>query len=129
LVDVGPLLHRHDEFAELRPPVAEMIDANGLVAEVGEDAVECRAYHRGGEMPDVEWLCDVDGAEIYAHRPALAFLLARSDAPIPHRALRQPSHEGCGREEEVEVSSRDLRPLRDVGEGESLRKLLGYDGR
>ena len=106
-----------------------MIDAHGLIAEICEDAVERRAYDRSGEVPDVEGLCDIDGAEIYADRPALALFLARGDAPVSLRARSQPLDQGVGREEEIEVSSRDLRPAHDVRGGERFRKLLRNDGR
>ena len=129
LLDVRPLFHRHDEFAELSPPVAEVIYAHGLIAEIGEYAVKRRPYHSCRKMPDVEGLCDVDGTEIYAHRPAVAVAAVCRPAPISVPVRRKPAAESACGEEKVEISSRNLRPLHDIRRDESVRKLLCYHGR
>ena len=79
---VAPLLVRRNELAELRAVVAEVVDADRLVAEEIEDAVECAAQYRRGEMPDMEGLCDIDGGIIDADDPARAHVRAAVLLPL-----------------------------------------------
>lgn len=94
LLAVAPLLVGTDHLAELRAPVAQVVDAHGGVAVEIINAFEAVADHRRGQMADVETLGNVDGGIIQAHRLAFANF---AGTPTPrifqhgfHDVARQP---------------------------------------
>ena len=63
---LAPGLVGVDHLAELGAPVAQVIDAHGLVAQEIMDALEGVANHGGGQMTDMEALGNVDGGVVQA---------------------------------------------------------------
>ena len=61
-----------DHLAELGAPVAQVIDAHGLVAQEIVDALQAVADHGGGQVSHTKALGDVDGGIVQAHGLAIA---------------------------------------------------------
>ena len=72
VLPAAPFLVGADHLAELRPPVAQVVDAHRLVAAKIVDAPQRVADHRRGQMADVKALGDVDGAVVQAYGLARA---------------------------------------------------------
>src|SRR5690606_3973990 len=70
----APAPHRDDEPAELRAPVADVVDADDAVAEGREDASEGRAEDRGAQVPHVHGFRDVRAREVDEDRLTAALV-------------------------------------------------------
>ena len=70
---VAPFVICNDHFSELRSPITEVIDADGLVAQMVKDTPERISENRCCDMVDTEGLCDVYGRIIQADILSAAF--------------------------------------------------------
>ena len=70
---VAPFVVCNDHFSELRSPITEVIDADGLVAQMVKDTPERISENRCCDMVDAEGLCDVYGRIIQADILSAAF--------------------------------------------------------
>ena len=70
----APLAVGDDQLAELRAPVAEVVDADAVPARKGVQLLQRMPDDRRAEMPDVERLCDVRGGVVKHDRLARAVL-------------------------------------------------------
>ena len=92
----APALVRGNEFSELRAVVAEVVDADGRIAQKLMQFIERAAEHGRGEMPDMEGFCDVDGRIVYADGFALSLVgSAVTFALFQNFAQRFPCPEGA----------------------------------
>ena len=119
---VAPAFVRREQFAELRSPVAEMIYAHGIPAEVFIYAVERAAYRRAHQVAYVERFGYVYGRVVYTHRLSGIFSRARLRVFTRHDA----AHERRTRQVEIEVSARYFRALYDVAVRERRGKFRRY---
>ena len=108
LLAVAPLLVGADHLAELRAPVAQMVDAHGRVAVEIIDALEAVADHRRGQVADVEALGDVDGGIIQTHRLALADLAGTPAPRMGEHRLHDIARQPAAAEEHVQIAADDL---------------------
>ena len=56
---LAPVLQPTNHFSELRAPVAQVVDADALVAEAGKDPVEGAADDGRAQVPDVKGLGNI----------------------------------------------------------------------
>ena len=70
----APFFEGHDQFAELRSPVAEVVDAHAVVTEKLVQLFQRVADHGGAEVADMEGLRHVGRGVVKHHGLALSFL-------------------------------------------------------
>ena len=103
-VVVAPALVGGDHLAELRAPVAQMVDAHGVPAEEFIELVQRAADRRGRQMTDVKALGDVDRGIVDHDRLARAGTVAAVLFALRFGGAQRLFGEGRAVDEEVEVS-------------------------
>jgi len=63
-----------NELPELRTVIPQMVDTDSLIPQEVHNTVERATQNGGRKMPDMEWLCNVDGRIVDTNRLALAFV-------------------------------------------------------
>ena len=76
-LSIAPMLVCANKLAELRSVIAEVVDADRLISEKVENAIECAAQNGRREMPDMKGLCDIDRRIVDTNRFPLS-LVARA---------------------------------------------------
>ena len=108
LFAVAPELVSGDHLAELAAPVAQVVDAHGLVAVKVIDALKAMADHRRGEMADVEALGDVDGGVVQTHGLALAHLGRAPRAGLGQHGFDDARGHVGAADEDVHIAAHNL---------------------
>ena len=108
LLAVAPLLVGTDHLAELRAPVAQVVDAHGGVAVEIINAFEAVADHRRGQMADVETLGNVDGGIIQAHRLAFADFAGTPTPRIFQHGFHDVARQPAAAEKHVQIAADNL---------------------
>ena len=104
----APLEVCGDHLAELRAPVAQVVDAHALVAQVLVDLVERVADHRGGQVADVEALGDIDRGVVDADDAALTLVGGAVLVALLQHALDDGLRVARLVQEEIEVAAHAL---------------------
>ena len=101
---LAPGLVGVDHLAELGAPVAQVIDAHGLVAQEIVDALEGMADHGGAQVADVEALGNVDGGVVQADGLAVAHVGGAKALALSQHSVQGLLGEVDAVEEEVHVA-------------------------
>lgn len=125
---IAPELIGADHLAKLRSPVAQMVDADGLVAKEIIDAAQTVTNHCGGQMPDMETFGDIDRGIVKTNRLAVAHVGRAIVFSRLEHAFKRFRREIDAVEEEVHIAVDGLctrnvlmRPLFDHGRGDFRR--------
>ena len=105
---VAPGLVGADHLAELRAPVAQVVDAHAVIAHVVVDAVERVADHGAGQVPDVQRLGDVDRRIVDAHVAPGAHVAAAVAVALAGDALQHGARLRGAVEREIDIAAGGL---------------------
>ena len=101
---VAPAFVSDDQLSELRAPVAKVIDPHGIISAFSVHSVKRRAYHRRGQMPDMERLRDINRAVIDTHGFARS-LVGRTVLRAPFQDVgKHFARLGCAVELEIQIT-------------------------